>query len=222
MSNAAIGAVDGYSDEVSSSPRPLRITVPDAERLLLQSRFIRNQFEAEIQGDLEMRIRGARLLDPFAVPPDLVTMNSQVILRDVDTGRPYILTLAFPSCGNWRKGRISVFTPLGSTLLGAHAGQTLNCPNLGADCHCYRGGSTASTGSGRKRIRLIQILLAKHASRCGRTRVFTQRTMIRSLGGDRGFRFRRNPIMMVYSIPKRTDQTRRSSRDPQGTYLRGY
>jgi regulator of nucleoside diphosphate kinase len=130
MSNAAI-AVDGYSDEVSSAPRPLRITVPDAERLMLQSRFVRNQFEAEIQGDLETRIRAARHLDPFAVPPDLVTMNSQVILRDVDTGLPYTVTLAFPSCGDWRKGRISVFTPLGSTLLGAHAGQTLNCPILG-------------------------------------------------------------------------------------------
>ena len=98
---------------------------------MLQSRFVRNQFEAEIQGDLEARIRAARLLDPFAVPPDLVTMNSQIILQDVDTGRPYILTLAFPSCASWRKGRISVLTPLGSTLLGAHAGQTLNCPILG-------------------------------------------------------------------------------------------
>src|SRR3954453_23843032 len=103
MSNAATRAQDRYSDEVSSSPGPLLISVPDAERLMLQSRFVRNQFEAEILGDLETRIHAAKLLDPFAVPPDLVTMNSQVILRDVDTGRQYVLTVVFPSCANSRK-----------------------------------------------------------------------------------------------------------------------
>ena len=131
MSNAAVRSLDGYADEVSSPSAPLLISVPDAERLMLQSRFVRNQFEAEILGDLETRIRAAKPLDPFAVPPNLVTMNSQVILRDVDTGRQYVLTVVFPSCANSGKGRISVLTPLGSTLLGARSGQTLSCPISG-------------------------------------------------------------------------------------------
>ena len=131
MSNAAVRSLDGYADEVSSTSAPLLISVPDAERLMLQSRFVRNQFEAEILGDLETRIRAANLLDPFAVPPNLVTMNSQVILRDVDTGRQYILTVVLPTRANLRKGRISVLTPLGSTLLGARSGQTLSCPISG-------------------------------------------------------------------------------------------
>src|SRR3954453_17475474 len=99
MSNTATCALDCYSNAGSSSVRPLLISVPDAERLMLQSRFVTNQFEAEIQSDLETRIRAAKPLDPFAVPADLVTMNSQIILRDVDSGRPYTLTLAFPCCG---------------------------------------------------------------------------------------------------------------------------
>jgi regulator of nucleoside diphosphate kinase len=131
MSNAAVRSLDGYADEVSSTSAPLLISVPDAERLMLQSRFVRNQFEAEILGDLETRIRAAKPLDPFAVPPNLVTMNSQVILRDVDTGRQYVLTVVFPSCANSGKGRISVLTPLGSTLLGARSGEKLSCPISG-------------------------------------------------------------------------------------------
>jgi regulator of nucleoside diphosphate kinase len=100
-------------------------TVPDAERLLIQSGFVRNQIEAELLCELESRISQATLLDPADVPPDLVTMNSRLLLRDVETGHRISVTLVFPTCVNPRKGRISVLTPLGSMLLGARLGQTL-------------------------------------------------------------------------------------------------
>lgn len=131
MSNATQRSLDRYADEMSSKSAPLLISVPDAERLMIQSRFVRNQFEAEILGDLETRILAAKLLEPFAVPPDLVTMNSQVVLRDTDTNCPHVLTVVFPACANPRKGRISVLSPVGSILLGARTGQTLICPISG-------------------------------------------------------------------------------------------
>ncbi len=108
------------------------VSVPDAERLLLQSRFVKNQLEAELLRDLEARIRGAQLLEPSLVPPDLVTMNSQVLLREVDDGRELTVTLVFPSCANARKGKVSVLSPLGSLLLGARTGQKITCPIAGA------------------------------------------------------------------------------------------
>jgi regulator of nucleoside diphosphate kinase len=104
------------------------MSAPDAERLLLQSRFVRNRVEAEIYNNLEACIRKARLLDPSEVPPDLVTMNSQILLRDVENAREFVFTLAFPSRANAKKGRISILTPLGSVLLGARKGQRLTCP----------------------------------------------------------------------------------------------
>jgi regulator of nucleoside diphosphate kinase len=109
----------------------LLFTVPDAERLLIQSGFVRNQLEAELLSELEARVRQAILLDPADVPADLVTTNSQLLLRDVDTGRHMTVKLAFPACANQRKGKISVLTPLGSMLLGARLGQTLTCPVSG-------------------------------------------------------------------------------------------
>ena len=60
-----------------------------------------------------------------------MTMNSRVVLREVDTCRQHVFVLAFPSCANSRKGRISVLTPLGSILLAARVGQTLTCPISG-------------------------------------------------------------------------------------------
>ncbi|MCL5743841.1 MAG: GreA/GreB family elongation factor [Acidobacteria bacterium] len=128
MATASVDSL-GRADEVSAGG--FLVTVPDAERLLLQSRFVKNQVEAGILDELESRIRQATLLDPSTAPPDLVTMNSTVALRDLDTGRQYSFTIVFPSCANWRKGRVSVLTPLGSILLGARTGQTLTCPILG-------------------------------------------------------------------------------------------
>ena len=119
------------ADRRSKAPADLLLAIPDAERLLIQSTFVRSRFEAQLLNDLECRIRQATLLDPADVPPDLVTMNSRLLLRDLDTSDQLMITLAFPVCSNPRKGRISVLTPLGSMLLGARTGQTLTCPVAG-------------------------------------------------------------------------------------------
>lgn len=131
MPTTPAGSLESRTGEIPSVPKALLITVPDAERLLLQSRFVTNQLEAEILSDLEARIRAAELVDPSGVPPDLVTMNSQIVLRDAESGQRTSLTLAFPSSANARKGKVSVLTPLGSILLGARTGQSLTCPISG-------------------------------------------------------------------------------------------
>jgi regulator of nucleoside diphosphate kinase len=132
MPQTAAGPLDKRADVLSAQPDAFLVTIPDAERLSLQSRFVTNQFEAEILSGLEARIRTAQLLDPSAVPRDLVTMNSRVVVRDVDTGERMVLRLVFPSCATARKSRVSVLTPLGAALLGARAGQTLTYRVAGA------------------------------------------------------------------------------------------
>ena len=131
MPTTALNSHETSVDGTAAGTEPCVISIPDAERLVLQSRFVRNQLEAEILSDIEARIRRATLLEPSAVPGDLVTMNSRVVLREVDTCRQHVFVLVFPSCANSRKGRISVLTPLGSILLAARVGQTLTCPMSG-------------------------------------------------------------------------------------------
>ena len=133
MPTSTAGPSEAPTDGVTQNAgAQFLVSAPDAERLLLQSGFVRNQLEAEILSELEVRIRGAHSLDPSAVPVDLVTMNSKILLRDVVSGRQVIFTLVFPSHANARKGMISILTPLGSTLLGARTGQQITCPISGA------------------------------------------------------------------------------------------
>lgn len=72
-----------------------------------------------------------------AVPPYVVTMNSQVRLVDVETGKETVCTLVFPLQADASEGRISVLAPLGAMLLGSRVGMTLKVPTP-HNVHRYR------------------------------------------------------------------------------------
>lgn len=56
------------------------------------------------------------------VPPDIVTMRSQVLLQDMHTRQQSRLTLCYPADAAPAAGRVSVLSPVGSALLGLRAG----------------------------------------------------------------------------------------------------
>ena len=56
------------------------------------------------------------------VSPDVVTMRSQVAMRDVVTGVHSTLTLCYPSDADPASGFVSVLAPMGASLLGLRVG----------------------------------------------------------------------------------------------------
>jgi len=70
----------------------------------------------------------AQILPQTAIPPDVVTMNSRVRVRDDATGRVNELTLVYPRDANADAGRVSVLAPIGSALLGLRTGQSIEWP----------------------------------------------------------------------------------------------
>jgi regulator of nucleoside diphosphate kinase len=74
--------------------------------------------------DLRAILDAACLVRPDEVSPQVVTMNSQVLLKDEGTGRSRKLTLCYPQDAEPEVGSISVFSPVGSSLLGLHVGNT--------------------------------------------------------------------------------------------------
>ena len=56
------------------------------------------------------------------VPPDVVTMYSQIVLQDIATGQRSTLTLTFPADAEPSAGFISMLSPAGSGLLGLRVG----------------------------------------------------------------------------------------------------
>ena len=59
------------------------------------------------------------------VPSDVVTMHSEVRVRDLAAGVAQTYTLVFPHEADLSSGRLSVLAPLGTALLGYRAGDEI-------------------------------------------------------------------------------------------------
>lgn len=76
--------------------------------------------------DLARELKNASVVPPDQVPPDLVTMNSRVKLRDLDSNAEFDYTLVFPDHTNVAEGKISVLAPIGTAMLGYRVGDTFS------------------------------------------------------------------------------------------------
>jgi regulator of nucleoside diphosphate kinase len=72
--------------------------------------------------DIAQILDAAAVVEAREVPADVVTMYSQVLLSDVGAGRQRKLTLCYPHDAEPAAGFISVFSPVGASLLGLQAG----------------------------------------------------------------------------------------------------
>jgi regulator of nucleoside diphosphate kinase len=75
----------------------------------------------------------AEQLDPRHMPPHVVTMGSRV--RLVASDGPMEVTLSYPRDARLDEGRISVFSPLGLSLLGAELGERVEWTGPDGDTH---------------------------------------------------------------------------------------
>ncbi len=89
--------------------------------------------------ELEEEVSRAQVVDPLKVPPTVITMNSRVKLRDLDTGEEMVFTLVFPREADIDRGKLSVFSPVGTAILGYTEGDTIEW----------------KVPSGRRRIKII-------------------------------------------------------------------
>lgn len=81
--------------------------------------------EAERLKELEQELERAEVLDDSqAVPPDVITMNSEVRLMDVDSGEIKVYKLVFPSQAR-TENSLSVLAPIGTAILGYRVGSVI-------------------------------------------------------------------------------------------------
>ena len=109
------------------SERTLYITAVDKERLhelIISTR--KNAAESEVHlKDLETELEKAIIVQPKDIPHDVITMDSQVCVKDLDTQEEIVYTLVFPDYSDVELNRISVLSPIGTALLGYRAGDVI-------------------------------------------------------------------------------------------------
>lgn len=91
---------------------------------------------------LRRMLTGAVVVPSDAVPADIVTMNTQVVLADDTSGERQTVRVVYPKDADPARGLISVLEPLGTALLGASPGRVIEC----------------SFSGGRRRLRLEKLV----------------------------------------------------------------
>ena len=102
------------------------ITKADYERLrrLIDGRREGNGFDLEYLDTLEQELDRADIVEQEAIPHDVVTMNSEVRLKDLDSGEVKVYRLLFPSQARTENG-ISILAPIGTAMLGYRVGDII-------------------------------------------------------------------------------------------------
>ena len=81
---------------------------------------------------LRQRVRSARVVGQKHIPRNVVTMNSLVVLRDLQSGHRFTCRLAYPNQAK-RFGSISVVRPVGTAILGKCVGEIIPWPTGGSE-----------------------------------------------------------------------------------------
>jgi regulator of nucleoside diphosphate kinase len=106
-------------------PPPIVVSRRDAARLealLDQPRWQNDKTASALLDELTR----AEIVDDAAMPADVVGMNSRVECVDENSGERHALTLVFPGEADAGTGKVSVFAPVGSALLGLSVGQAID------------------------------------------------------------------------------------------------
>lgn len=109
---------------------PITLSRLDVERIesLLDTAALRDSAAAE---RLRAEFDRAEIVEPGAMPHDVVSMNSSVDCVDESSGKHYTLTLVYPKDADADAGRVSILAPVGSALLGLRVGQGIDWPGQG-------------------------------------------------------------------------------------------
>lgn len=117
---------------ITSTLTPTSIPV-----ILLKNDFeILNGYVKNLQGmqvnekdnfrKLSEEIKKAQIVDEEDFPTDVVRLNSQVIIKDLQTKRDMTITVVLPQKADIKQRKVSVLAPIGTALIGFRKGQKVS------------------------------------------------------------------------------------------------
>ncbi|HOZ62576.1 MAG TPA: nucleoside diphosphate kinase regulator [Smithellaceae bacterium] len=116
------------------------ITKNDHKKLieLINEKLLNDDYTRTLFLELEK----ATIVESEKIPADVITMNSLIIFKDVESGAELEYWLVFPQDADISQHKISVVSPVGCALLGYKVSDIINL----------------KTPGGERKIKVIKIL----------------------------------------------------------------
>lgn len=137
MSRNVVKSDRGYIVDVVGAWRTDRLLLSEQDAVRLRVALARALLESMASGEkhaesalelLATALRSAIVVPPDRVPPDVVTMRSRLVLKDVESGARREVVLVYPEEERTHDGHVSVLSPVGVALLGLSEGALVGWP----------------------------------------------------------------------------------------------
>lgn len=129
-----------------------KIYITEFDKMRLEELIdVAAEFGDHVRKDIETlagELDRAEIVSSKNIPADVVTMNSKVVLRDLDTSETMTYVLVFPRNANIDAGAISILAPVGMAILGYAKGAIVEW----------------SVPSGLRRLRIEEIVYQPEAA----------------------------------------------------------
>ena len=111
-------------------PKEILITEANLKRIedIIRYAGESNEQQKDNIERLSEDLERATVVDSKDIPPDVVTINSTLKIRDLDSGEEMVFTLVSPSNADVSQGRISFLAPVGSAVVGYRTGDVVHWP----------------------------------------------------------------------------------------------
>jgi regulator of nucleoside diphosphate kinase len=97
-----------------------------------------NTRRAEGLNPLEEELSKATVVPEEKMPPDVVSIQSMVRVKDLDSGQETEFQLVFPHEAKVEEKKVSILVPMGMAVIGLRAGQTYEWPMPGGKTKHFR------------------------------------------------------------------------------------
>lgn len=101
------------------------IVISSFDMAVIEHSLEETRLPADFLDELEAELARADVVEPSAVPENLVCLNRQVTFKVLETGKVFTKTLTAPDQVDKYEDSLSVFAPLGAALIGLSVGQSI-------------------------------------------------------------------------------------------------
>lgn len=101
-----------------------RLDYARIKKCINDARQFKSITESELQ-KLVNELESAVIMEPEAIPANVVTMNSIVKLSFSNNGKQVQFQIVYPDQANFRENKISIFSPIATALIGYKIGDEI-------------------------------------------------------------------------------------------------